>query len=98
MMSDILAGAVEALNGKISGGFVGSAKFQIEGQGAVMISGAGAEIVDESTEADVALIADADTFQGILSGDVNPTSAFMTGKLRVEGDMGMAMKLASVLG
>ena len=48
--------------------------------------------------ADVTLSADADTFQGILSGDVNPTSAFMTGKLSVDGDMGAAMKLGSLLG
>ena len=32
-----------------------------------------------------------------MSGDTNPTSAFMTGKLKVDGDMGMAMKLASAL-
>ena len=43
------------------------------------------------------MTADVDTFKGILSGDTNPTSAFMTGKLKVDGDMGMAMKLASVL-
>jgi len=42
--------------------------------------------------------ADADTFQSILAGDTNPTAAFMTGKLKVDGDMGMAMKLGTVLG
>ena len=34
----------------------------------------------------------------ILSGDLNPTAAFMGGKLTVDGDMGTAMKLGSVLG
>ena len=48
-------------------------------------------------EADVTLTADADTFQSIMSGDLDPTAAFMTGKLAVDGDMGMAMKLGSVL-
>lgn len=96
-MSDILEGAVSALNEKLGGGdFDGSAKFAIEGLGALMLDGSGARIGDE--EADVTLSADAETFQGILSGDVNPTQAFMTGKLSVDGDMGMAMKLASVLG
>ncbi|MGB4910494.1 MAG: SCP2 sterol-binding domain-containing protein, partial [Tabrizicola sp.] len=38
------------------------------------------------------------TFEGLLSGDVNPTMAFMTGKLAVDGSMGLAMKLGSVLG
>jgi putative sterol carrier protein len=49
-------------------------------------------------EADVTLTADADVFRAILDGDMNPTSAFMTGKLAVDGNMGMALKLGSVLG
>jgi putative sterol carrier protein len=34
-----------------------------------------------------------ETFQKIASGDQNATSAYMTGKLKVKGDMGAAMKL-----
>ncbi|MEP4194086.1 MAG: SCP2 sterol-binding domain-containing protein [Aliishimia sp.] len=95
-MSDILDQAVTALNEKLGGAdFGGSAKFAIEDEGAVLIDGSGARISDD--EADVTLSADVETFQGIMSGDTNPTSAFMTGKLKVDGDMGMAMKLASVL-
>ncbi|MBM1688732.1 SCP2 sterol-binding domain-containing protein [Sulfitobacter geojensis] len=96
-MSDIVNEAVTVLNGKLEGAdFDGTAKFDIEGEGAVMIDGAGARAADE--DADVTLSADADTFKEILAGETNPTSAFMTGKLKVDGDMGMAMKLASVLG
>lgn len=96
-MSDILDTAVAALNEKLAGAsFDGSAKFAIEGAGSVVIDSDGARASDEDT--DVTLSADADTFEGILSGDTNPTSAFMTGKLKVDGDMGMAMKLASALG
>ncbi len=95
-MSEVLDTAVAALNEKLSGSdFDGSAKFEIEGVGAIILDGSGARVSDDA--ADVTLKADADTFQSILSGDVNPTSAFMTGKLSVDGDMGMAMKLASVL-
>ena len=47
--------------------------------------------------ADVTLTADADVFQQILEGDLDPTSAFMTGRLSVDGDMGMAMQLGSAL-
>ena len=47
--------------------------------------------------ADVTLRADADTFQSILEGSTNPTNAFMAGQLEVDGDMGMAMQLASAL-
>jgi putative sterol carrier protein len=96
-MSDILEAAVEKLNEKLSaGGFGGSAKFEIEGTGAIVMDASGARIADD--DADVTMSADAETFQGILSGEVNPTNAFMGGKLKVDGDMGMAMQLASVLG
>lgn len=95
-MSDILEQAATELNGKLeSAGFDGSAKFAIEGEGAIVMDANGARVADEDT--DVTLSADADTFRAILSGDMNPTSAFMTGKLSVDGDMGMAMKLAAVL-
>ncbi|MFC6687105.1 SCP2 sterol-binding domain-containing protein [Jhaorihella thermophila] len=94
-MSDILEKAVAELNEKLGGGFDGSAKFQLNGVGAVVIDADGARISDD--EADVTLSADADTFEQILSGELNPTGAFMSGKLTVDGDMGVAMKLASVL-
>lgn len=93
-MSDIVEQAVAALSEKLAG-FDGSVKFVIDGAGAVMVDGAGVRAGDE--EAECTLTADVDTFQGILSGDVNPTSAFMTGKLAVDGDMGQAMKLGGML-
>jgi putative sterol carrier protein len=40
-----------------------------------------------------ALSANVDDFKGILSGKVNPTQAFMMGKIKVTGDMNQAMKL-----
>ncbi|UWR23568.1 SCP2 sterol-binding domain-containing protein [Sulfitobacter sp. S190] len=95
-MSDIVNEAVKVLNEKLAGEDIGgTAKFDIEGEGAVMIDDAGARAGDE--EADVTMSADSDTFRGIIEGDINPTSAFMSGKLSVDGDMGMAMKLASAL-
>ena len=93
-MSEILDKAVAALNEKLGDAdFDGTVKFDIEGTGSVVVDSNGARVSDEP--ADVTLTADADTFEGIMSGDVNPTSAFMTGKLKVDGDMGVAMKLAS---
>ncbi|WP_085311300.1 SCP2 sterol-binding domain-containing protein [Planktotalea arctica] len=95
-MSDIINAAVVALNGKLSSAdFDGSAKFQIAGEGAVRIDSEGAAASD--ADADVTLSADAETFQSILEGELNATTAFMTGKLSVDGDMGTAMKLAAVL-
>ncbi len=93
-MSDIITAAVEALNEKISG-FEKVAKFDIEGEGSIIIDEDGARAGDD--DADVTLLADVDTFRGILEGTQNPTTAFMSGKLKVEGDMGAAMQLASTL-
>ncbi|MFQ6550046.1 SCP2 sterol-binding domain-containing protein [Aestuariibius sp. 2305UL40-4] len=95
-MSDVVTEAVAALNAKMDGGFDGTAKFVIEDEGAIMIDDKGAHAGDE--EADVTLTATAETFKAILDGEENPTTAFMTGKLSVDGDMGQAMKLAGVLG
>jgi putative sterol carrier protein len=95
-MSDFLEQAVAELNSKIAaGGFDGLAKFAIAEVGAILLDSDGARVADD--DADVTLGADADTFQAIFSGEMNPTSAFMTGKLTIEGDMGLAMKLAAVL-
>ncbi|MFK7938256.1 MAG: SCP2 sterol-binding domain-containing protein [Roseovarius sp.] len=95
-MSDVIDHAVKALNDKAGGGFTaGTAKFVIEGEGAIMIDDNGARAGDDA--ADVTMTADQDTFEAILSGDLDPTAAFMTGKLTVDGDMGMAMQLGSVL-
>lgn len=95
-MSDVLNAAVEALNEKMAGSdFSGTAKFDIQGEGAIMLDSDGARIADD--DADVTLSADADVFQAILEGEQNPTTAFMTGKLSVDGDMGKAMALAGVL-
>ena len=95
-MSDVVAAAVNALNEKLGGnGFDGVAKFEIEDQGAIVIDESGARASDDA--ADVTLSASADTFQDILAGTLDATSAFMTGRLKLDGDMGLAMRLGSVL-
>jgi putative sterol carrier protein len=38
-----------------------------------------------------------DDFEQMLSGDLDPTTAFMMGKLKVSGDMSVAMRLSSVI-
>ena len=95
-MSNVIKQAVSALNDKVSGaGFEGSAKFFIEGEGSVIVDANGVRASDD--EAEVTLIATANVFQDIMAGDLDPTSAFMSGKLRIEGDMGTAMRLSGIL-
>ncbi len=96
-MSETIDQAVAALQAKFNGAEIGgTAKFSITGEGAIMLDDTGIRAGDE--EADVTLTADVDTFRAILDGETNPTAAFMTGKLSVDGDMGLAMKLGTVLG
>lgn len=95
-MSDVVTEAVSKLNARLEGQqYDGTAKFVIEDEGSVMIDDSGARAADE--EADVTLTSDTETFRAILEGSENPTAAFMSGKLKVDGDMGQAMKLAGVL-
>ena len=95
-MSEVIEKAVTALNAKLDGsGFEGTAKFAIEDEGAIMLDGEGARAADEA--ADVTMTADADTFRAILDGELNPTAAFMSGRLTIDGDMGAAMRLGTVL-
>lgn len=93
-MSDIIKKAVEVLSDKI-GTFDGSVKFDIADEGCLMIDADGVRA--EDGEAECTLRASAETFQGILDGSVNPTTAFMMGKLKLDGDMGTAMRLGSAL-
>ena len=95
-MSKVIEMAVTALAGRFSGGFDGVAKFVVPGEGAIMVDGAGVRAGDE--EADVTLTASVEVFEQLLAGDLSAASAFMTGKLTVEGSMGLAMKLGAILG
>lgn len=94
-MSDILSHAITALTEKLGDGFDGSAKFHIEGEGSIIVDSDGVREGDDDT--DVTMTASAETFQGIIEGDVNPTMAFMSGKLKIDGNMGAAMKLGAAL-
>ena len=96
-MTNIIDTAIEALEEKLQGKNVDfSAKFEIENEGSIIVDNNGVRASSEDT--DCTLIASAETFQDILSGETNPTSAFMSGNLKVEGSMGVAMQLGNILG
>lgn len=94
-MSEVLEAALTALSEKLGSGFDGNVKFDIKGEGSICIDENGARIDDG--DADCTLTASVDTFEALMDGSQNPTAAFMTGKLKVDGDMGMAMKLGALL-
>ena len=95
-MTDIIETAIKSLEEKLNGKNIDfSAKFDIENEGSVLVDETGVRASAE--DADCTLIASAETFKAILSGEVNPTSAFMSGSLKVEGSMGVAMQLGNIL-
>ncbi|HPF78802.1 MAG TPA: SCP2 sterol-binding domain-containing protein [Alphaproteobacteria bacterium] len=55
------------------------------------------EVSHDDKEADCTLKCSLDTFKGFMEGTQDPTMAFMMGKLKVDGSMGLAMKLNSII-
>lgn len=49
-------------------------------------------------KADATLIMDADDFEAMSKGDLNPMMAFMSGKIKVDGDLNTVMKFQSLVG
>ena len=72
--------------------------FDIEGAGVWTVAVAdGAITVNEgASDADCTFSASEETFEKIASGEQNATTAYMTGKLKIKGDMGAAMKLQKI--
>ena len=76
-------------------GMSNSYLFEIEGVGEwkVDVDEGKVAVSEGGGDADVVISANEETFEKIVSGELNPTSAYMTGKLKIKGDMGAAMKL-----
>ena len=74
-------------------------KFDFEEDGIVFIDATQTppQISHEDAEADTTLVCKAETFAAILDGAQDPNIAFMTGKLKIRGSMGLAMKLNAIL-
>ncbi|MBL4790401.1 MAG: SCP2 sterol-binding domain-containing protein [Kordiimonadaceae bacterium] len=74
-------------------------KFDFGDDGVIRIDGkASPTVVDNAdSEADCTVKVTKDNFIQIAGGNMNAQMAFMTGKLRVEGDMSLAMQLGSIL-
>jgi putative sterol carrier protein len=76
------------------GGLGNSIKFATDA-GNILI-GADGKVSNDDTEADCTIGVDASDLAALMSGDLNPMSAFMFGKLKISGDMSIAMKLQSL--
>jgi putative sterol carrier protein len=72
--------------------------FDIEGEGQwlVTVADGNVSVAEGGGEADATISTNAETFEKIVDGEQNPTTAYMTGKLKIKGDMGAAMKLQKI--
>lgn len=67
------------------------------GEGAIMLDGAARQVTEEDGAADTTIKVSWDDWQQLAAGQLDGMTAFMTGKLKVEGDMSNAMQLQAVL-
>ena len=89
--------AAEAIRSKITAGSTieSTVKFDCGEEGAIFVDGE--TVTTENKDADCTILCDLETLEGLISGEENATSAFMMGKIKVEGDMSVAMQLSSIL-
>jgi putative sterol carrier protein len=77
-------------------------RFDFGADGALAVDGTGgANVVAPASgggAADCTLVIAASDMERVLDGSLDPTSAFMSGRLKIQGDMGVAMQLAAALG
>lgn len=79
-----------------SGGFDRSVKFDTGADGVILIDGATLSTTDGPADCTIKL--SLDDLESLVAGDLNPTMAFMSGKIKIEGDMTVAMALSQLIG
>lgn len=71
-------------------------KFDFGADGVILLDGAAETVTNENAEAETTITMSFANFKKLAKGELNPTMAFMTGKVQVAGDMGLAMQLQAV--
>jgi putative sterol carrier protein len=76
-------------------GMTASYLFEIDGAGTwtVDVDDGKVSVSENGADADCTISTSSETFMKIANGEQNPTAAYMSGKLKVKGDIGQAMKL-----
>jgi putative sterol carrier protein len=72
-----------------------SLKFDFKGAGFIHIDGA--VVTNDDLPADCTIVVSQDDFEDLARGRLDPAMALMRGKLKVRGDMAVAMKLQPIL-
>ncbi len=92
-MQDIADGIQKGLGGKP---FDGSLKFDCGADGVIVLADNTASTTDRDTDCTIRI--SRDNLTKLLTGKLNPMTGVALGKLKISGNMGVAMKLGQLLG
>ena len=92
-MEQLAANMTKGLSGK---GFDGSLKFDCGEAGVIVLKENIATTTDQDTDCTIKI--SQPNLEKLLTGKLNPMTGVMMGKLKVSGDMSVAMKLGKLLG
>ena len=102
MASEMLQQIITEMGNRLgaNSGLGGTLKFDFGDAGSVLLDGKSTPntVTDGAGKpADTTISVKLEDFEKMAKGELDATSAFMQGKLRVAGDMGLAMKLGPIL-
>ena len=72
-------------------------KLDFGSEGVVLLDGAGEQVGEDDGAADTTIKTSWEDWQKMAAGELDGMTAFMTGKIKIEGDMSNAMQLQGVL-
>jgi len=92
--------SLDAIVGKIresvaESGFDKSVKFDLGSDGVIVVDGQ--TVSTQDAGADCTITISKGDFEDLIAGELNPTMAFMSGKIKVAGDMSIAMQLSQII-
>ncbi len=96
--ADIFTGMAQAFRADKAGAFRGVFQFNLSGEGGgnwnVSVADGACNVAEgQARKADVTIAMAAPDFAKMIAGELQPVAAFMQGKIKLQGDMAMAMKL-----
>jgi putative sterol carrier protein len=89
-MKDRLAAAGATIPGR-------KLKLDFGPDGVIMLDGVMGDVTRDDGDADTSITIAWDDWKALAKGELDPMSAFMTGRLKVHGDMALAMQVQSMM-